>query len=122
MFGNKDAAPDAGEVARLSGLSVRDLAVEVMTRGFGATLEPSWTGRPGTSAVDALVTVLVPGADKLPPTEYRELYDVIGEGVQQLEHASLVRLTYLDNIGGRLFVITRLGRAALADGSVAQHL
>ena len=122
MFGNKDAAPDTGEIARLNGLPVRDLAVEVMTRGFGATLEPSWTGRPATSAVDAVVTVLVPGASKLPATEYRELYDVIGEGVQQLEHASLVRLTYLDNIGGRLFVITRLGRAALSDGSVSQHV
>jgi len=127
MFGNKKDDADSGsdvdaEVARLAGLPLRELAAEVMRRGFGATTSPEWTGRPGTAAVDSLLTTMIPTAAALTPSRKQAAYDLIGEGVQQLEHASLVRLTYLDNIGGRLYTLTRAGQAALADNTVEQAL
>ena len=93
-----------------------------MTRGFGPTIEPGWTGQNGTSAVNRLLQTLVPNADKLPPSTAAVAYDLIGEGVQQLEHASLIRLTYQNNIGGRLYVLTRRGRDALAQNNAAALL
>lgn len=126
MLGRNDpdaseAGDGAAELARLSALSVTDLAVEVMERGFAATLESTWTGQPGVTAVDLLVPALLGGA-KLSPSDQAAAQDIVGEGVQRLEHASLVRLTYVNNVGGRLYAVTRLGREAIAQHGTAAHL
>ncbi len=125
LFGGKREAENEklrAELARIEALPLKDLAIEVMTRGFG----------PGGPAADA------PGAPQhiagaFNPAEgsfgiddqaLQDMFVVVVEGLQVLEHAGLVR--YL--IGGsggvydQFYTPTRLGRAALQQGTVAQVL
>jgi hypothetical protein len=46
------------------------------------------------------------------------MYQLIAEGLQVLEHASLVRTEWHANAGGLSYVATRLGRAALEQDAV----
>ena len=110
------------ELARLDALPLKALAAEVLTRGFGPTLEPRWTGHPGMSAVDIVVRTVLPGADKLTDPDGEMALNLVSEGVQVLKHAGLIRTPYLSNVGGRFFVLTRSGRAAVSAGTVAQLL
>jgi hypothetical protein len=123
MFRSKDdgkdsaaAGPDAAaEFQRLDALALPDLAAEVMVRGFGPGSPGgrATTGIPGITTVEDILAAIAPGANRLDMTAYRQIYDVIGEGVQVLEHAGLLRGTVLNNVGGRYVTTTRLGRAAL---------
>lgn len=133
LFGNKGNDPGAsaavqGEVDRLDSLSLPQLASEVMTKGFGP-------GGPGEDAqntvtvggmsinagttVGDIASTLVPGCGA--PLELR-LARIVADGVQTLEHASLVRTQMHTSSGALDYATTRLGRAALQQGAVDRIL
>jgi nuclear transport factor 2 (NTF2) superfamily protein len=51
-----------------------------------------------------------------------ELQELIGEGVQRLEHACLAQCTVVGTDRRLQWVLTRRGRSAIADGSVTEAL
>jgi hypothetical protein len=123
LFGDKTQDQDSGtgvegEVERLSALALPALASEVMTRGFGPEC-PADDGRP---SVRQITDLLVPGGVRLEQGAYQGLNDLIGEGVQVLEHAGLVQSTVWGAKGGLYFVATRLGKAALERNTVDQAI
>jgi hypothetical protein len=124
MFGNKDHDNDApaqtgdaatlAEFDRLSALSIVDLAVEVMSKGFGSG-GPASDGLP---SVKMIVTAFVSDAARLDEDTYRRFYEVVGEGVQVLEVSGLVRSTVWGGDGGVNFHATRRGVGALTADTV----
>ena len=120
LFGSQNeyqarAAAAQAEVDRLSSLPLPQLAAEVMTRGF----VPDGPAEDGLSSVSMIVDAFVPGLAHLDDASHQRMEEVVGEGVQVLEHASLVRSTAWGGEGGGLYyTATRLGRAALASNAV----
>lgn len=129
------------EVTRLQGLTLPQLASEVMTKGFSAQYDPtndgqdaagiadSFYARPDWSIRDSTVKAQTRAAQEssTPGTakhQYLVLADVVAEGVQLLEHASLIRLK--SNYDGQYFnsgyVATRLGQSALQSNTVDKVL
>ena len=108
------AAAAQAEVDRLSSLPLPQLAAEVMTRGFG----PDGPAEDGLPSVSMIVDTFVPGLAHLDDASHQRMEEVVGEGVQVLEHASLVRSTVWGGEGGLYYTATRLGRAALAGNAV----
>jgi hypothetical protein len=109
------------EVQRLSALSLQDLAVEVMTKGFGP-------GGPGADGSDVLAsrlagefaTAVGHGIDQ---DGLQDLFVLASEGLQVLEHACLVRSHLGIDAGTNsnyniFWTATRLGRAALEQNGV----
>ena len=152
MFGHKDDEMQAGskqaraeqwrqaaqaEVARLSALPLAELAAEVMARGFGPG---SRGGDDGSITVGQANAGAGPTADGISyrfvpdrgfssplPTagDYQLREDVtrlVAEGLQQLEHASLVRFQLHTSMGYLDWAATRRGRAALERGEVLRLL
>ena len=122
MPGRKEER-DAGKAAleaeadRASSLSLPQLAAEVLTKSFKLTEDPLYLdGRypPFGKLVDRFA----------PDTSHRDVkllsrfYELVGEGLQVLEHASLVRGPVQSTGGPDGYAITRLGRAALERGAV----
>lgn len=125
LFGGKREAENEklrAELTRIEALPLKDLAAEVMVKGFG----------PGGPAADA------PGAPQhiagaFNPAEgsfgiddqaLRDMFLVVVEGLQVLEHAGLVRYL-VDGSGGvydQYYTLTRLGTATLAEGTVERIL
>jgi hypothetical protein len=115
----------ASEIARLSALSIPQLATEVMTKAFTADYQP------GDSLYDAgsIVDVFCPPSR---PAKYHdvvltsqlELRDLIAEGLQALDHAGLIRLEgrYSGEFFSVGYLTTRRGRAAVASNAVDQAL
>jgi hypothetical protein len=125
------------EFERLSALPLVELATQVMVRGFGP-------GGPGGD--DAAVTLgqANVGADPtaehitfefvpdrgftfpLPAPEDFKLRErlarLVSEGLQELEHASLVRFQMHTSMGSLDWAATRHGRAALEGGEVQSIL
>jgi hypothetical protein len=130
MFGNKDrdhadasamnAALNA-EVDRLSALALPQLAAEVMTKGFG----PTGPGEGGETSVDGIAGELTPAyearADGDADARVR-LKELVAEGVQALEHASLIRTQYHYNADSLWYTANRLGRSALERNAVDRIL
>ena len=122
LFGNKEEkrareAAAAAEAERLAGLPVADLAAELMP-AFGA----DGPGRGGRHEVNLLQLAnwLMRSVDG-GAGHMRDLERPTREAVQALEHAGLVERLGQANIGQR-YAATRLGEAAIADGSARQHL
>ena len=117
-----ELGPQIGvEVQRLEALTLPQLATEIMARAFS----PQWTAGAGMIELGAITDYFLPdyGAPRAGDTSSAEEYalrDLIAEGVQVLEHARLVRPTfgYGGNLAGYGWTTTRLGRTALASGSV----
>jgi hypothetical protein len=119
-----ELGPQIGtEVTRLEALTLSQLAAEVMTKAF----KPEWTPGGGMTGLGGIADYFLP--DYGPPragdatsVEEYALRDMIAEGVQLLEHVGLVRpaFGYGGNLAGFGWVTTRLGRSALASGSVQQ--
>jgi hypothetical protein len=119
LFGDKKDGQEKGidvqaEVERLNSLAVPRLAAEVMVRGFGPDC-PAADGRP---SVRKIVDSMVPEAARMEQDAYLGLNDLIGEGIQALEHAGLVQPTVWGGTGGLYFVATRRGKAALEQDAV----
>jgi hypothetical protein len=99
------------------------LAAEVLTRGFGpggpADKVPPMA--PGAS-VTRVVAVFEPTGSR-DMSLSRTLYELIADGIQVLEHASLLRLEAAgEQLGRNFYALTRLGHAALAKGAVDRVL
>jgi len=123
LFGDKKPDQDSGtgieaEVERLGALALPELASEVMTRGFGPEC-PADDGRP---SVRMITDLLVPGGARLEMGAYQGLNELIGEGMQVLEHAGLVLPTIWGGKGGLYFVATRVGKTALERNTVDQAI
>jgi hypothetical protein len=121
------------ELSRLSALPVEELATEVMMRGFGPggpgadddaiSLGQANVGAGPTAGDISLRFVPDRGfAFPVPTPEdvrLRELMTrLIAEGLQELEHASLVRCQVHTAMGSFDWAATRRGRAALERGAV----
>lgn len=118
------------EYDRLAGLSLTDLASEVMVKGFGPggpgaddgaiTLGQANIGA-GPNAVD-ISAEFVPERSGFPSDEDMQLRarlaTLIAEGLQELEHASLVRCQMHTASGYFDWAATRRGRAALERNEV----
>jgi hypothetical protein len=69
-----------------------------------------------------ILTTLAPGSSRLDEVAHRQLYEVVGEGIQILEQARLVRCTVWGGKGGMVYHATRAGQAALTGNSVEQAI
>jgi len=138
--GAADPQLDA-EVARLQGLSVAQLAVEVMTKGFNAQYDPTDDGKDAAGLADAFYPrpdfklsdstvraqerkareASTPGT---PENQLLVLADLVAEGVQLLEHAALVyqKTNYEGQYFNAGYITTRLGRTALEQNAVDRVL
>lgn len=124
-----ELGPQIGvEVQRLQALTLPQLATEVMTKAF----TPEYTPGDGYIGLGAIADNFLPdyGAPRAGDTTTAEeyaLWDLLAEGVQLLQQARLLRpkFGYNGNLAGYGWVTTRLGRTALASGSVpstVEHL
>ena len=123
------------EVERLSSLPLTELAAEVMIKGFGPGApgagDAIGTGQayPRTGPTAGLISFEfvaergfsfpVPGPDEIALRE--QVAMLVAEGLQQLEHASLVRCqrAHSEDLN---WTATRLGHTALDRGEVPQML
>jgi len=105
------------EVARIGALPVKQLAVEVMTKGFGP-------GGPAAGGVLArpsdIAGAFIPteSSHDLDQSQLDTLYQIAVEGLQALEHAGLVRFQLIIDAGTNdnynlNYTATRLGTTAL---------
>ena len=138
MFGNKDkraAASDGrqaanaafrAEVERLEALPMAQLAAEVMVKGFGPDgYLPGFVRREpyavAAASVRNIATMLEPKGNR-DADLYERLTEVVGEGLQVLEHGSLIWARSVAEGFGVHFAPTRRGRAALEADAVQQAL
>jgi hypothetical protein len=122
MFGHKGkraAAADKSEavkaafrteVERLEALSMAELAAEVLVKGFGA-------GRSGRLVQHSAASTFKPEGACDVGLDSR-LSDVVAEGLQVLEHQSLICV----HLYSEVYALTRRGRAVLEAGAVEQAL
>ncbi|MGH2939763.1 MAG: hypothetical protein ACRDPE_16760 [Solirubrobacterales bacterium] len=119
------------EIERLDQLPLPALAAEVMGKSFGPGAE--WEDpeeevtvggpSPGAGAtVEGITTAMAPdGSTRAVDDRTRlRLQRLVAEGVQALEHASLIRTQMHTAMGGFDYTPTRLGRTVLAAGAVAE--
>jgi hypothetical protein len=136
LFGSRvdrDQEADAleAEIERLDRLPLPALAAEVMGKAFGPAAEwedPEEEVTVGGSndgagaTVEAIATAMAPdGTIRAVDERTRlRLQRLVAEGVQALEHASLIRAQMHTAMGGFDYTQTRLGRTVLAAGAVAE--
>jgi hypothetical protein len=138
MFGNKDkraVASDAkeaanaafrAEVERLEALPMTQLAAEVMVKGFGpGGYLPDFVRREPYAVAAAHVRNIAKMLELEGASDadlYKRLSEVVGEGLQVLEHESLIWARSTAEGFGVGYAPTRRGRAALEAGAVEQAL
>ncbi len=147
MFGHKAEENDEefeqwrlatqAEFERLSALALIDLATEVMTKGFGpgspgADEDAITLGQAnfnsGPTANDISYHFAQDWDSRSPVLTNEDLIlrgriaKLIAEGLQELEHASLVRCQLHTDMGYLDWAATRRGRAALERGEVQSIL
>jgi hypothetical protein len=103
---------------RLRGLPLGQLAADVIARGFD---RDNRSDR-GRASVHDMAQRMVPGYVRQSQDLVWELQELIGEGVQVLEHARLVQCTIVGTDRRIQWVLTRRGRQAVADGTVLNAL
>jgi hypothetical protein len=97
LFGSKDTKHDdrpgdaeaLAEAQRLAALPLPQLAAEMMDRGFNPG--PATDGLP---SVRMITEDIAPGLGGRDPDAFQSLYDIVGEGMQLLEHACLIAARY----------------------------
>jgi hypothetical protein len=109
----------AQETQRLAGLSLDQLAGEVLMKGFSAEDDP----RRGIEEADSIAGSFVPqhGPERYGdtmPDEFYALLDVVAEGIQKLESEGFLRtkFEYQGQVALYGWVTTRAGRAAIGNG------
>ncbi len=138
LFGHKDEdQPDAAalqaEIERLDALPLVQLAAEVMANGFGPSgpgedKEQTVTvGGPNINAgttVGEIALEFAPGGTTQSADEQlrQRLLRLVAEGVQELEHASLIRAQLHTSMGSLDYALTRRGRSALQQGAVERAI
>jgi len=125
------------EFDRLSALPLIDLAAEVMSKGFGpggpgADDDAITLGQANVNAGPTAQSISLEFAAArefsfpLPTPEDQQLREriakLVAEGLQELEHASLVRCQLHTEMGSLDWAATRRGRAALERGEVQSIL
>ena len=136
LFGSRaDRSAEADaletEIERLDQLPLPILAAEVMGKAFGpgaewedpeeeVTVDGPNVGAGAT--VDGIATAMAPdGSTRSVDDRTRlRLLRLVAEGMQALEHASLVRTQIHTAMGGFDYTPTRFGRTVLAAGAVAE--
>lgn len=121
-----DLGPEiAAEAQRLQALPLEQLAIEVMTKAFDADYTPG----AGIKDLGAVADHFLPdyGPERMgdvTPDAQHALTDLLAEGIQLLEHAGLLRAKfgYSGSLACYGWVTTRLGRSALAAGTVQDAL
>jgi hypothetical protein len=123
--GNQDpssqpAGPQVqSELDRLRQLSLTDLASEIMTKGYG----PGGPGADSDTGFGGIARAIVPDYMRADQHTIDDFLQVIAEGVQVLEHASLVRFSFWGGAGsGPLYAVTRFGQQTLAQNTVDRVL
>jgi len=106
------------EVDRLRGLSLEQLAAEVFARGF----DLDNNAHHGRTSVHDMALRMVPHYLLQSQDQIWELEELIGEGVQLLEHARLAQCTVVAEDRRIQWVLTRRGRQVAADGTVLAAL
>jgi hypothetical protein len=138
MFGSKDKRADArdgkqaaiaalhAEVERLEALPMAQLAAEVMVRGFGpGGYLPDFVRREPYAVAAAYVRNIAKVFEPEGARDadlYERLCQMVGEGFQVLEHASLIWARSAGDGFGVGYTPTRRGRAVLAADAVEQAL
>jgi hypothetical protein len=139
VFGNNDkrearsdaqAAAEAAflaEVERLEALPMAQLAAEVMVKGFGTDgyLADFVQRNPNAEAIGVHagnIAGMYKPKDARDAGLYKRLRQVVGEGVQVLEHESLIWAVNVREGSGAGYLPTRRGRAALETDAVEQIL
>lgn len=142
LFGSKRdeqevAGPDPTEleaaIRRLDGLSIPALAAEVMTSAFGRGANSEDPGEEVTvgganigsgATVDSVAYGMAPGRtlDGFDPLLRLRFERLVAEGIQALEHASLLRAQMHTHMKGLDYTPTRLGRKAVADGTIEEKI
>jgi hypothetical protein len=134
--GRAAVAEMTAEIQRLGALPLRQLAVEIMVKGFGpgGPGGPGLPDSPGSLEVPAtpaapwkrvtnftIAALFVSGFESkaVSPQLRWPLRFLVREGLQVLEHACLVLLVWDP---GEHYAATRLGRRALASGTVEHYL
>jgi hypothetical protein len=102
------------ELDRLRALPLGELAAEVIARGF----DPDDKTDRGRTSVHEMALRMVPDYLFQSQDQIWELQELVGEGVQLLEHARLVQCTVVGTDRRIQWVLTRRGRRAVADGTV----
>jgi hypothetical protein len=128
------------EFQRLNALSLTDLATEVMIKGFGPggqdrdddEITLGQQNRGAGPTVTEIASYVQPerGFEWVPNSNEFEMVEatldriakLVAEGLQELEHASLVRCQLHTEMGYLDWAVTRRGRAALERGDVANVL
>jgi hypothetical protein len=139
MFGNKakrGTASDANEsanaalraeVERLEALPMAQLAAEIMVKGFGpgGYLPDIMEREPHAVAPRVYVHNIAHMFEPEGARDYglrMRLFEVVGEGLQVLEHESLVWARSLSESSGVSYAPTRRGRAVIEADAVEQTL
>lgn len=138
MFGSKDKRPAArderqaanaalhAEVERLAALPLAQLAAEVMARGFGpGGYLPDFVRREPYAVAAAYIRSIAKMFEPEGARDadlYKHLSELIGEGLQVLEHESLIWARSVGEGFGVGYAPTRRGRAALEADAVEQTL
>jgi hypothetical protein len=113
--GNSGDEVARAEIDRLKALTLEQLASQVIA----AMSIPIDNGSRGRLSVHDLAVKMVPGVARLPQDEIWGLDELVGEGVQLLEHEGLAQCT-LAGLDRRLqWVLTRRGRSATASSTNA---
>jgi hypothetical protein len=109
------------EVARLTALSLEELAAEVMTGVMAFTVRSD----SGPLEVFNIARVLLPAELRDAAQSDPRMWDLVGEAIQVLEQSRLVRLEAWTTQGQYShvgYIATRLGLAALEQNNVAHIL
>lgn len=104
------------EADRASMLSLPQLGAEVMTKAF-TEVAPVGIGVPTYLGFGKVVARFAPDVSRTDGKLYERFSELVGEGLQVLEHASLVRFP-AESMGADCYTATRLGRSALENGVV----
>jgi hypothetical protein len=102
------------EADRASSLPLPQLAAELMTKVFAGVPRFEYGSYP---SFGKLVDRFAPATSHHDEKMYQRFAELVGEALQVLEHASLVRGP-VAAMGGDGYAVTRLGRAALERGAV----
>ena len=116
--GGGETTDASSEIARLGSLAPEGLAAEVVAHGF--TLDDA--SDRGRASVHDMAQRMVPGILRESQDQIWALEELVGEGVQLLEHACLAQCTVVGADRRLQWVLTRRGRMAATDGSVSEVL
>jgi hypothetical protein len=125
-----ELAPEVEATAeRLAALPLPQLAAEVMANAFKQEYEPGG----GLTELAAIVDTFLPPHGEFTGPVYKQpapsaaeysIRDVVREATQLLEHSGLLVQQHYESNGNWTHLgwgTTRLGRAALTDGSIEQR-